>query len=69
MQIKNAYPDHIGLVTIDNNVSHTRWPCISHPPEQDCTEAQRLAGKRGLRSLVPAPPGVQPFPLTQKELP
>lgn len=71
MLVKNAYPDHIGLVTIDNNVNHTRWPCISHPPDQDCGEAQRIASRRGVRTLTPAPAGVhvQPFPLTQKEIP
>jgi hypothetical protein len=68
MQIKNAHPDHIGLATFDENVNHTRWPCISHPPGQDCLEAQRIAGRRGLRTLQPAPAGVRAFPAPQQEV-
>jgi hypothetical protein len=69
VQIKNAHPGHIGLVTFDENVTHTRWPCISHPPEQDCADAQRLAGRRGVRTLRPMPTGVRAFPAPQQEVP
>jgi hypothetical protein len=51
MDIRNSYPDHLGLTTTDRNVNHTRWPCVSHPPELQCDQAVQLAGKRGLRSL------------------
>jgi hypothetical protein len=54
LDIRNAYADHIGLVTIDRNVDHTRWPCVSHSPEISCDDAVRLASKRPLRSLSPA---------------
>lgn len=69
MQIRNAYPDHIGLLTLDDNRSHVLWPCISHPASMACEQAQRLASKRGLRSLVPAPSNAQvrPFPAPQQE--
>ncbi|HSS25386.1 MAG TPA: hypothetical protein VLL82_13530 [Mycobacterium sp.] len=53
MDTRNGAADHIGLVTIDRNVDHTRWPCVSHPPEIACEEAIRLASKRGFRTLPP----------------
>ena len=68
MQVKNAHPGHIGLVTLDENVNHTRWPCISHPPEQECADALRIASRRGLRTLRPAPAGVRNFPAPQQEV-
>jgi hypothetical protein len=68
MDVKNAYPDHIGVMTLDTNVDHTRWPCISHPASMTCEQAQRAARTRGLRSLVPAPPNVRPFPAPQREI-
>lgn len=69
MDVKNAHPGHIGLRTIDNNVEHTLWPCLSHPASMTCEWAQRLASKRGARSLVPAPTNltVRPFPAPQQE--
>jgi len=51
----NAYPGHIGLQTVDTNVDHTRWPCVSHPPTVRCEDAVRTASKKGFRSLNPAP--------------
>lgn len=51
MDIRNTDSGHIGLQTIDRNVSHTHWPCVSHPPELSCAEAIRLVGKRGFRTL------------------
>jgi hypothetical protein len=51
LDTRNAAADHIGLVTVDRNVDHTRWPCISHPPELSCGDALRLYGKRGWQSL------------------
>jgi hypothetical protein len=54
LDIRNAHPDHIGVLTIDVNVSHTRWPCVAHPANLECEEAVRLAARRPLRTLVPA---------------
>lgn len=51
----NAYADHIGLQTIDTNVDHTRWPCVSHPPNVLCEDAVRNASRKGFRTLVPSP--------------
>ena len=51
MDTRNAHADHIGLQTVDRNVSHSYWPCVSHPPEMSCEEAVRLASRRGYRSL------------------
>jgi hypothetical protein len=50
----NAYPDHIGVTTVDTNVDHTRWPCVSHDPSVRCEDAVRTASRQGLRTLVPA---------------
>lgn len=55
MGIHNAYSDHIGLATDDVNVSHTRWPCVSHPPTISCQEAVSYLTRRGPRVLTPAP--------------
>lgn len=55
MDIHNAFADHIGLQTVDTNVDHTRWPCVSHPPTVRCDDAVRNAGKQGARTLRPAP--------------
>jgi hypothetical protein len=51
LDTRNAHPDHIGLQTIDRNTDHTRWPCVSHPPEVRCEDALAAAGRRGFRSL------------------
>ena len=51
LDTRNAFPDHIGHVTLDRNVNHVRWPCVSHPPEISCEDAIRLASKRSWRSL------------------
>lgn len=53
LDTRNAYADHIGLVTIDRNVNHVRWPCVSHPPEVRCEDAVQQASRRGFRSLPP----------------
>lgn len=68
MLIRNSSPDHIGLMTIDENVLHTRWPCFSHPASMACEVAQRLASKKGVRSLVPAASlaPARPFPQPQQ---
>jgi len=55
LDIHNAYPDHIGLQTVDTNVSHTQWPCVSHPPTVLCADAVRTASKRSAHTLRPAP--------------
>ena len=31
-----------GVMTIDENVDHTLWPCIPHDPAVDCETAQRM---------------------------
>lgn len=54
MDIHNAYADHIGVQTVDTNVDHTRWPCVSHSPDVRCEDAVRTASRQGLRTLVPA---------------
>lgn len=54
MDTLNAYAEHIGLHTIDRNVSHTRWPCISHPPEVSCNDALKLLNRRGAWRTLPA---------------
>ena len=51
----NAFADHIGLQTVDTNVDHTRWPCVSHPPTVRCEDAVRTASRKGFRTLSPAP--------------
>jgi len=61
MLVRNAHPDHIGLETIDNNVEHTRWPCVSHPTSMPCLEAQHRLARKGIATLTQAPrvvPGV-----------
>ena len=56
MDIHNAHPNGvIGLQTVDANVDHTRWPCVSHPPTVRCEDAVRSASKQGFRTLKPAP--------------
>jgi hypothetical protein len=54
LDTRNAHPDHIGLMTVDRNVNHTRWPCVSHPPELSCEQAMQIASRRSLRSLPAA---------------
>lgn len=56
MIVRNVSAEHIGLMTLDNNVNHTRWPCISHAPEIPCAEAVRAASKTGFRTLTPQQP-------------
>ena len=55
MDTHNAFSDHIGLQTVDTNVDHTRWPCVSHPPTVLCEDAVRSASRKGFRTLTPAP--------------
>lgn len=54
MDIHNSYAGHIGLQTVDTNVDHTRWPCVSHPPEMSCDVAVHAASRKGFRTLEPA---------------
>jgi hypothetical protein len=54
--VKNGSPDHIGLMTLDNNVNHTRWPCVSHGQDLTCEQALYTASKHGFRTLVPQQP-------------
>jgi hypothetical protein len=56
MIVKNTSLDHIGLETLDNNVNHTRWPCVSHPQSLTCEQALYTASKHGFRTLVPQQP-------------
>lgn len=53
MDIRNAYPDHIGLTTIDVVIEHTQWPCVEHAPGFPCADAIRQASKRPFRTLTP----------------
>ena len=56
MDIHNSQPlPGIGLQTVDCNVDHTRWPCVSHPPPVLCEDAVRSASRKGFRTLTPAP--------------
>lgn len=55
LDIHNGHPDHIGLQTVDTNISHTRWPCVAHPPHVLCDDAVRTASRKGFRTLQPAP--------------
>jgi len=57
LDIHNVHPygHGIGLQTLDTNVDHTRWPCVSHPPTVRCDDAVRTASRKGFRTLVPAP--------------
>lgn len=55
MKVRNAHGNHIGLQTLDENVLHTRWPCVSHPQAMTCEDAIYTVSKRGFRTLTPAP--------------
>jgi hypothetical protein len=45
-----------GLVTIDENVDHTLWPCIPHPQDMSCQQAQAMyRNPREMRVLRPLP--------------
>ena len=50
----NAHAGHIGLQTVDTNVDHTRWPCVSHPPDVPCSEAVMSAVRRPPHTLEAA---------------
>jgi hypothetical protein len=69
MRVRNSSAEHLGLITLDENVDHTRWPCISHPGNMTCEQAIKAATVRGLRTLAPAPSPHQarPFPQPQQE--
>jgi hypothetical protein len=56
MIVRNGAADHIGLQTVDNNVNHTRWPCVSHPQDMSCEQAIYNVSKHGFRTLTPAQP-------------
>lgn len=46
-----------GLVTIDENVDHTLWPCLPHPQDMSCEQAQAIyRDPREGRVLRPLPP-------------
>jgi hypothetical protein len=55
MDIHNAHPHGvIGLQTVDTNVTHDRWPCVSHPPEMRCADAIAALSRKPYRALSPA---------------
>ena len=57
MDVHNVHPygQGIGLETIDTNVDHTQWPCVSQPPTVLCADAVRSASRRSVHTLRPAP--------------
>lgn len=43
-----------GLTTINENVDHTKWPCLPHDPETSCEMAQAMfRDPRAGRTLRP----------------
>lgn len=46
-----------GVATLNENIDHTRWPCIPHDPTVPCDEALRQwQDPRGQRILRPQEP-------------
>lgn len=55
LDTRNAFHDHIGLQTVDTNVSHECWPCVSHPKNVRCRDAIAFLQRKPFRALTPAP--------------
>jgi hypothetical protein len=52
-----------GVVTIDENIDHTRWPCVPHGPEIACAQAIiRYQNQQNGRVLRPLPVRYADYP-------